>query len=478
MAECGDCENGECPEVILSSDILFDGGFVNVTFDPDATLNDVLLQMESYFNNLVINVSEPVFVLGENCLGMAPGTYSFQEIIQGVIVKLCEVAEGVDVIVTTNDVLLDDIVLPSCLEGFTGTTTTELFNYIMGKICSISDLIPPTPIVDPIPGSGGVHGWTTDKDFPARFINTFAFEKIHKALAENQSYVFEHTTPTYDGANLNIRVLAISAIIENYLVVRTDAESFGLDASKDNYVFLLQTGILDKIAVTIGDPEPSLPVGKTGVILYKATTDIDGVTSLTPMFPQSAFNDPTLTIAPNTIETAMIQDDAVTSAKLADVVTAATKGHVSILSITYNAKGQITSATSNIDMSGVADGDVLVYDNGTGGFIVGQRRAVVTTNYLPVSDGSDYVTSSIKENTGGIEIAKKVEINDGAIENDLNAALNVASTTKYFKPPRMTAAQSSAITKSDGAMLYVTTTDVTFTSIGFWGCENNVWVKL
>ena len=42
----------------------------------------------------------------------------------------------------------------------------------------------------------------------------------------------------------------------------------------------------------------------------------------------------------------------------------------------------------------------------------------------------------------------------------------------------MTATQASAITPVAGLMLYVTNTNGTFTSIGFWGYENATWVKL
>jgi hypothetical protein len=42
----------------------------------------------------------------------------------------------------------------------------------------------------------------------------------------------------------------------------------------------------------------------------------------------------------------------------------------------------------------------------------------------------------------------------------------------------MTATAASAITPADGNLVYVTTTNGTFTSVGFWGYENGVWVKL
>jgi hypothetical protein len=47
-----------------------------------------------------------------------------------------------------------------------------------------------------------------------------------------------------------------------------------------------------------------------------------------------------------------------------------------------------------------------------------------------------------------------------------------------FKAGTFTATQASALTPADADFIYVTDTDGTFTSIGFWGYENGSWVKL
>ncbi len=60
-----------------------------------------------------------------------------------------------------------------------------------------------------------------------------------------------------------------------------------------------------------------------------------------------------------------------------------------------------------------------------------------------------------------------------------SAALDIQSTTGGLKLPTMTATQGSAISSpADGLMIYVTSTDATFTSIGFWGRLSGVWVAL
>jgi hypothetical protein len=60
-----------------------------------------------------------------------------------------------------------------------------------------------------------------------------------------------------------------------------------------------------------------------------------------------------------------------------------------------------------------------------------------------------------------------------------SAALDITSTTKGFLPPRMTATQASAISSpAKGLLLFVTDTDGTFTSVGWWGYNGATWEKL
>jgi len=66
----------------------------------------------------------------------------------------------------------------------------------------------------------------------------------------------------------------------------------------------------------------------------------------------------------------------------------------------------------------------------------------------------------------------------GTTSPSSSAVVDFTSTTKGVLMPRMTAAQGSAITGVDGLMIYVTDTDATFTSVGFWGYESGSWVKL
>ncbi|WP_452220238.1 hypothetical protein [Lacinutrix salivirga] len=64
-----------------------------------------------------------------------------------------------------------------------------------------------------------------------------------------------------------------------------------------------------------------------------------------------------------------------------------------------------------------------------------------------------------------------------ANEVEVNGTLKVANQN-VFKAGKFTAAEASALTPQNGDFIYVTTTNATFTSRGFWGRENGTWIKL
>lgn len=63
----------------------------------------------------------------------------------------------------------------------------------------------------------------------------------------------------------------------------------------------------------------------------------------------------------------------------------------------------------------------------------------------------------------------------GAAAPNAFALLDLQSTTKALKIMSMTAAQASAITPANGMGLYVTDTDATFLTAGFWKYEEGAW---
>lgn len=99
-----------CPN--KASDItVFDCNTFNVIEIPcDASLCDVLGLLEAYTTNMVIELSNMTsFVIdGDNCLRLEPGTYSIQQIIDIIILKLCEIPScplHVDIIYTEGNIL-------------------------------------------------------------------------------------------------------------------------------------------------------------------------------------------------------------------------------------------------------------------------------------------------------------------------------------------------------------------------------------
>jgi len=88
-------------------------------------------------------------------------------------------------------------------------------------------------------------------------------------------------------------------------------------------------------------------------------------------------------------------------------------------------------------------------------------------------------TSLLNEFTSTLNIfSKPTKI--GSLNNPASSSvLDLESTTKGFLPPRMTAAQGSAISSpAEGLMIYVTDTDATFTAKGWWGYNGATWEKL
>ena len=78
-----------------------------------------------------------------------------------------------------------------------------------------------------------------------------------------------------------------------------------------------------------------------------------------------------------------------------------------------------------------------------------------------------------------MQIASSGAVLIGTTTEAASAVLNVASTTKGFLPPRMTATQASAIASpAEGLMVYVTNTNGTFTSKGWYGYNGTSWEKL
>jgi len=125
----------------------------------------------------------------------------------------------------------------------------------------------------------------------------------------------------------------------------------------------------------------------------------------------------------------------------------------------------------------VADAKGIVMNGGSILLNGGTFKSNINTNFG--TDGSDNMFFQVAGGSKMI-IANSNGVSIGASTTPASSAiLDVVSTTKGFLPPRMTATQASAIsTPAQGLMLFVTNTNGTFTSVGWWGYNGSTWEKL
>jgi hypothetical protein len=131
--------------------------FTNITVPAGAGLNEVLALLENYIITVGtcndINYTLDAF---SACLNLPAGTYSFTQIMDAIVARICANAGSIEELqqqvndlpdLTTTNTLLTDIVFPPCFAGFGGTTSTELFNVILSNICAL--LNDTGPIINP-----------------------------------------------------------------------------------------------------------------------------------------------------------------------------------------------------------------------------------------------------------------------------------------------------------------------------------------
>lgn len=152
----------------------------------------------------------------------------------------------------------------------------------------------------------------------------------------------------------------------------------------------------------------------------------------------------------------------------------------------FNGTATYTIGAYNTSVSGTS---LFISSSGTGlDAVNGNQRF---RGAAPVVFGANglqanpqvYITNSDSGRTYSLQAQGQVNILDalwigGNGTNDPSAILEINSPTRGFRIPRLLAINASVIAPVDGLMLYVTTTNATFTSIGFWGYENGAWVKL
>lgn len=481
--ECG-CTENNCPHK-TSEVTLWDGVFTNITVPEGAGLNEVLSLLENYVTTTAscdsVNYTLTAY---SACLNLNAGTYSFTQIIDAIVASVCANASSIEELETaiasmqtlnTTNVTLDGIVLPSCFSAFAGTTSTDLFNVILTNLCALMNESGPStgdgPVVVTPPDPGTTIPETpTGSSFDKNAKVELVAESI-KSIVDNHSFIYEHTTPVLDTTSFSVPIYAMRGVVENFIVIRGFSETLSVSPIKDTYFYLNADGSILRREVAVAAPAPATPTHSHE--LYKITSDGTGCTGLVELFTNAALSAAPLGV--DAVDTVNIKDDAVTTAKMAPVNVGSTVGDPSLILVRNNDEGQVDLLQSNLLIAGPTHGQVLTYNSGLSRFENNDNTAVSTNGVIPVSVGTNYSDSSITEAASQIESAKKVEINSGAMENDL-AMLNVVGGPILF--PRLTHSEAGLLVATDGYVVYVTSTDATFTSVGFWGVESGAWVKL
>ena len=95
--------------------------------------------------------------------------------------------------------------------------------------------------------------------------------------------------------------------------------------------------------------------------------------------------------------------------------------------------------------------------------------------YAPESYTLGFMTNNVER----MRINGNGNVGIGTTSPSASALLDLTSTTKGFLPPRMTATQASAVTSpAEGLILYVTDTNGTFATKGWYGFDGATWNKL
>ena len=129
--------------------------------------------------------------------------------------------------------------------------------------------------------------------------------------------------------------------------------------------------------------------------------------------------------------------------------------------------------------TGATRNTFIGYQTG-GGITTGNANTVIGANVFGLSTTlANNIIIADGDGNRRINVDASGRVGIGTNAAVASSIVEIASTTQGFLPPRMTAAQASAISSpAEGLMVYVTNFNVTFTSKGWWGYNGSVWQKL
>jgi len=217
------------------------------------------------------------------------------------------------------------------------------------------------------------------------------------------------------------------------------------DATSPAYAFSTSTStgtfspVADTLAFTTNGSER---------VRYTATGDV-GVGTTTPEVIYSGFQ-------PNNLPLIYASTSNVFNILNADTA----PQFLSISGDSTAGPAQVSTALTMVDRGGVLNERIISMTCGSNG----SKLVYKLSN---VDDSGSTVFDNIVFN-----------LNSGTSLTIGNAkeALKINSTVGAFIPPVMTATEASAITTpAEGSIIYVSSTDATFTSVGIWSYENSTW---
>lgn len=239
---------------------------------------------------------------------------------------------------------IESITIGSVLEGkvpdcYTGTYTDEslfinLFIETMELLCDLTS---------------GVNGFIDGEED----IRVEVMHDLKGMVFDDGSSDIVHSGSSFTVTIQNSTPANPSKYIVDGKYISKTSSNLTLDSLTMNYISITSAGEYEVVKTTIGDPVPPYE----GLLLYTVETDGTGVADVTPNFTTYYLSGDKL--PDSAIITRHIANGSVTSAKLADVVSAGTIGDANIFQLTVNSKGQITAGVSNITLTSLTDGDTL-----------------------------------------------------------------------------------------------------------------------
>lgn len=138
--------------------------------------------------------------------------------------------------------------------------------------------------------------------------------------------------------------------------------------------------------------------------------------------------------------------------------------------------GGVIGWNARSSMISEANGTILISNNAITDF--GRLKLGGSTSAFPSIARQGQAIRLLLADTSGFAQLQTGQLSvNGAPQ--ASAAVTINSTTQGFLPPVMTAAQGSAIaTPAQGLMIFVTTTNGTFATIGWYGFDGANWIPL